>query len=323
MRSAFFCSTPYHIMTATAITMSEKLDADIYVIDEFSDSQKVVEGLKKSGVFNHVSVIPYTIDPRKCKGILSKINLYRRVLSLYLHTERNGKKYIGSRRYDRLYMFHFEHCYIQMFCVYFIRHFKGIRLFCYEDGNGSYYYPRIYDVHFLTRIYHWLFVGRTVSAKYFTIKVFSPKLYMIGHDDHPPITRVKKIQSLNSITGCQEKLFDIFNIKTDLKFPEKCIFLDTVRVEDLSAEGIEKLEHILKIISNDCELIIKDHPHRFHWSFIVIKMISVKDAFCLFFHLPRLLLKCSLIRNPLSSFCIRFLKPNCYIYMKMKWISIV
>ena len=57
MRNAFFCTTPYQVLVAIALSKQVQGLSDIYVIDQFEKADQLVDVLKECNRFDKVQLI--------------------------------------------------------------------------------------------------------------------------------------------------------------------------------------------------------------------------------------------------------------------------
>ncbi len=249
-------------MTATAITMSEKLDADIYIFDDFNDCRGVARRLKETHVFHQVRLISNTL----IKGDLgttipSKVKVYLKTLLLFLRTDKEVKRIIRNNKYSSLYIYHRQQCYVRMICMYFVKHFKGVKLFFYDEGIGSYYSRELFETHFMTKAFELLYCRKTIKNSEFRMRVFSPKLYLLGFEKNPPVPLSSSIKKLDQIDGFKDINERIFDLTGNTEIKQRVIILDTVREEEFCEEGQELFKNIVKLIVDELgDVVIKKHP---------------------------------------------------------------
>lgn len=85
MRLAFVCDTPYQILTATNLYWTSFIDkkksADLYIVNQFKDAEKIYNNLKKENMFDNV----YFLKREENRFMSSGIKRYLRVAYSYLN----------------------------------------------------------------------------------------------------------------------------------------------------------------------------------------------------------------------------------------------
>ena len=259
-KACFLCSTPYHVIVASAITISENLKSDVYIIDP-PIGGNVYERLNDCNVFNKVvRVKNYIKSPNN--SVFNSLSMYIEVLDKYLKVERIMGDLFSDSQYDALYVYHREQNIVRMICMYLVKHNSNIDLYYYEDGIGSYYNSVIFRDYTLTQLFEYIYCGKKISLRDFSIKLFYPELYTLGFKNDKPIQNSESIKQINKIDGFDTVLSGLFSKKDNNKILEKIIFLDTVREEEFDNKGMEVFgeisELLVKKYHND--MIIKYHP---------------------------------------------------------------
>lgn len=260
-KACFVCSTPFHIIVASAITMSEGLYSDIIVVKNFSGCEIICENLKKTGVFHEISIIddPFNRDSNTFSDI---VKVYISVLCNYLKVESVIGKYFKNPVYDSVYVYHREPNIVRMICMFLRKHNLSIKMYYYEDGIGSYYNNVIFNDYRLTQLFEYVYCGKKISLNDFSIKLFCPELYTFGFNNDKPIQNCEPIKKINKIDGFDKVLSGIFSKNDNNKILENIIFLDTVREEEFNEEGKEVFNEISILLSEKYRnnMIIKYHP---------------------------------------------------------------
>ena len=257
----FLCATPFHVLVASAIVCSEKLDADIYIFDDFSECDSLIERISNTKLFNNVYKINNSIRKLEKSNLFNRVRMYIKVLSMYIFIDHYGMKILrGNVYYSSLFIFHRDNSYVKTICMFLKKHNSGISICYYEDGIGNYCNRNIYNDKGISKLFEICHLKSVITLDDLVIYLFSPEFYYLYFGDNLPIKNVNKIINLNKLpelTSIVDNLYGNHNAESLTKL----IYLDTVRQEDLNNEGINLLDDILQQISTiDSSLIIKSHP---------------------------------------------------------------
>lgn len=142
---AFFCATPFQLITAVLIKECNysRADVSIYLLDYFEDAEGYVERVRKTGLFKEVNFIKaweiyqriHGVGRMKATGKLARI-----IWKIFHYTNYKRTLIRLGIRVHELEQVFFSH--MDPICILLGRYEKkkhqGIRFMGFEDGNGSY-----------------------------------------------------------------------------------------------------------------------------------------------------------------------------------------
>jgi hypothetical protein len=249
----FICATPYHLIVASAIAMSEKLNADLFVLDEFMSCEQIAENIRNIELFDQVRIIDNDI---------SKNSAYKKIRITYtlLFNKLVMERYLVEN-YKELYIFHRDHAYVKAACLYLKSKNPELTINLYDEGIGSYCNEQLFKQGNITRYLELLFCKKQIKNDDLSIFLFSPDLYIRGFKNHPPIHNISKICGLNKIDGYSNAIKKVFKSDKDEEISWDVLAFDTVRNEELTETGIEIFEASLDYCKNLFnKMKVKKHP---------------------------------------------------------------
>ena len=261
-QACFVCSTPYQIIGAISITLTEKIKADIFIVGFFPDFKKLSARLENMMIFNHV----YTIDcsektsstKRKNTATISFLNVLKQII----RPERFVSKYLGNLAYKTFYSSSRAH--IKMLFLYALqKRNPQMKINIFDDGLGS--YQKESHVLNATKI-------RNYAEKLFGLKSFnsdsvSIQLYLYKMAQLPQYLKKYPIRQMPRLNWYDEKnkriLKTLFGITDVLKNNEKVILFDNYRDSKSRINMFKKIDvcfqKIIDIVSNE-NILFKGHP---------------------------------------------------------------
>ena len=278
-RSFFICGTPYHIYIAVSIVITEALDADIYILDNYEDSKEYASKLKKMGIFSEVYFIKREFAYRKNHALIEKVKYRLNVNSLgkklymsglilkrsllkivtlcrymYLSEETNNTYIDYSRNYSSMYFS----------CGYVNReaflHFKkfghDFRFVHFEDGAGTYCSTAPFYICEQFR-------GIPVIDFRYTLKLYDPKLYLAAR---LKCMRPEKLERIARLERCEKNdmiINTLFAKEEQCSIWQKSIILDTVYNEIFVPNGTRAYKKLLEAIEKAFAVdgvVYKYHP---------------------------------------------------------------
>ena len=251
---AFFCSTPYQILVAINIklTQYEDEEADIYILNHFDNAKKIVENLEDKSIFSSVN---YTDCINFTKSFSSNklIRFYEKA-NVYLNYRSITEKYFDFKNkfYDEVYLT-YPDVIIQLAIKTLSQQNNKLKINLYEDGTGGY---TSFNPSFFKKLFNLVFGFDEVVDKYHSINIFQPELYSGSTQNNNII--VNKIPKINTKSKKLKYLInDIFSYKDNYDINEKIIFLEQ------PLHFVEGLNSDIKNIADEVlskEYIIKLHP---------------------------------------------------------------
>ncbi|AMB99872.1 hypothetical protein AWM75_07785 [Aerococcus urinaehominis] len=165
-RRCFFCSTPYQIIVACQIVNQYYLDGfnDIYILNHFENHRDIAYRLKEVSIFDNVYTVPSIELELQAQNENRFIRLYSYCKN-YLESHSILKKAGVQLHYDEVY-FSYPSTIIKLFLLAN----RSIKINCFEDGTGSYFYE---IESFFNKIDKLLLRGKKVANLF----LFKPKYY--------------------------------------------------------------------------------------------------------------------------------------------------
>ena len=278
-RSFFICGTPYHIYIAVSIVITEALDADIYILDNYEDSKEYASKLKKMGIFSKVYFIEREFAYRKNHARIEKVKyrlnvnslgkklymsgliLKRSLLKIVIFCqylcldEKTNNTYLDySRNYSSMY---FAYGYVNREAFLHFKKFKNdFRFVHFEDGIGSYC---------STIPYYQCEQFRNVPLVDFKyiLKLYNPKLYL---DARLKCAKPKRIEKIKVLERCEKNdmiISALFAEEELCSIWQKSIILDTTYSESFVPNESRVYKKLLEAIEKAFAVdgvVYKYHP---------------------------------------------------------------
>lgn len=259
--SAYFCSTPYQIITAIALQHMLQEEADIYIIPLFSAASKYAENIKKLDVFRNVKLVEDE-DIERNKNLKSKFLIHLRGAYKYLRVDKIVEEIlIDKSRYNKIYAS--SKSFIpRMVYFYCIKHKINSELIYFDDGEGSYDFKLRIEPSLADKIIRYFLFGKRSIENNHKMYLYDPDLYKeingcicgeriypISHDF--TTERFKKIMSI------------VFEIENKDLISEKAILIDMIKEVKYGDDEVKRINktysEISKMFAKD-GIVIKRHP---------------------------------------------------------------
>ena len=258
MKNLFLCNTPYQVIVATQIVTSkyENDVNDIIVTDRIADYESLYKNIKKSGVFNKVTIWKIKNKYARKSGVFFVVSLLLSKLGINIHSVNFGE-------YDNLFCGNIAKVATILYRI--VKQKKEVNTYLFEDGFSTYskecgdFFLKINRTKTikqkLLRIY------RKASFEFFLdlkgIFIFSPNI--LDWEPSFPIIEIDKIDSKNNnLVAIYNSIFGISTIVDSYSegviFFEESYFADSIDVGD---------EIIIKQLANKVGLdsfLLKIHP---------------------------------------------------------------
>lgn len=271
MRELYVSFTPYHILLNSSIASRRSLTADkeIIIIEDFSDAEKMLNGLKgwKDNPFKEHIMIKgiFSVDEIPEKSIFNVFRSNSVVNVLKEGIESLDDRY-GDAQIDKVFTCNDGRPHSQ-FLEYKCKKKRGHNIYV-EDGSSVYndFVGPILPLH--ESIFYNLYYGRwyektRVLGNYrYTdeIRAFRPDLVR-------PELRDKKIETIDmegftdlKKTGLTEKILDEFSVKLQTDYDNMILFLphsELIRKRNL-LPLYQKI--VSKVREDDKKILLKYHP---------------------------------------------------------------
>lgn len=261
MRNAFFCTTPYQVLTVYTLSQQLKGLSDIFIIDQFEQAGQLADAAKQCCVFNKVYLIREdSIFKMKRKGV-KPWQLRLRYMELYLRLDSVTRELIPDLS---IYTDLFASCnsfIARMFFMYAAKNRMDMKYHYYDDGIGSYYNRKIYYLSPFDYYARLFFVGRRAANIKYDLYLYYPKLFESLLPDIKVATyTINPIQRHDKEIKTVDRIYTVDQYK---KISQEVVFLDTVHAEMKFPMGHERViyevEEIIKEVGDE-NIIIKSHP---------------------------------------------------------------
>jgi hypothetical protein len=250
----FFCSTPYQILVAINIKLTQHEDekVELYILNHFDNAKNVVEKLKDENLFASVNYVDCNNFTKSFSS--NKIIRFYEKANAYFHYQRITEKYFDFKNkfYDEVYLT-YPDVIIQLAIKILFKQNDKLKINLYEDGTGGYtdFNPSVFK-----KLFNLIFGFDEVIDKYHSINVFQPELYSgNAQKNNNKINKIPKINAESKKIKCL--INDVFNYKNYYDISEKIIFLEQ------PLDFVDGLNNDLKNIAKEIltkDYIIKLHP---------------------------------------------------------------
>ena len=260
---AFFCTTPLHVLGAIAISRKTASKTDVYVTNQFLDSYRIVQFLKKEHVFHdviYIDAIKQKIEVRienGAKKILSEIHALSQYIWNCLRIKKTVRRYLNmDSDYKRIYIA--SNSMAGRYAIlYYFKTKKRFQIWQYDDGLGSYINRIAEAIPLYDRVIRTLLFGRK-SVNYNRHRIlFSPEYYHMMYGDDEEVKRIPTFENEQ-----KELIFRMYGVDQLPSMEPKVFFIDTVN-EGYTKDGWNSYTMVRKRIVDlvgDSKVMIKKHP---------------------------------------------------------------
>ena len=257
--SCFVCTTPFQIIGSVSIVMSEGILADLYVVPQFNDAEKMADRIREQKIFRKVIFVNTdTIEAYKRSG--SKLRKAAGIVANYINVRPVVESIIDKdAEYSHLYISSKANI-GRLFRLYFIRTRLDVQVTYIDDGESSYDNKMLITPSRSDYYIQLLLFGRKAVDYSYSLKLFSPELYHeLNPDSEIPVSKLPAIEK-NAETV---RIFNsIFNVSEDDFIDERVVILDILKSNLLPGEA-DKLDRIYGSIIDAFgadNVVIKKHP---------------------------------------------------------------
>ncbi len=263
IQNAFFCTTPYQIITSVVLNEIIGEKSDIYIIPQFKMAAEYAQNLEELNLFNRVKLVE-TAMIEKHKKAKNKFLMHVGIVQQYFNVEAIAETFLfPNTEYKKMYVS--SKAYIpRMAYLYCIKKDVETELVYYDDGEGSYYNKYRIKANYIDKIIRRMIFGKKAieGEKAQKIFLYEPELYRSLNDDHYNNSIIAIPHIINK-QRMQRIISKIFNISERDLIPEKAIILDVLKTGKFSKANIEALisiySRIQETFSRD-NTIVKKHP---------------------------------------------------------------
>lgn len=258
---AFFCTSPYQVLTSIVLKIALNKDADIYIVSLFDKAEKYADNLRKLNIFRRVKLIDSATVERHKKA-KSKFLMHLGIVLQYFNIEKVGKEILFlDTRYD--YFFASSKAFVPRIAYFYCTKHRIVpEMVYYDDGEGSYYFKDRTEPSIMDKIARRIVIGKKSVIRADKLYLHDPQLYkeINGNYSERELIEIPRIINNEDIKEIISKVFEIK--KTDL-IREKTIIIDMIKEVKYGPEEVEKINNTYQTIqdyfTND-EIIIKKHP---------------------------------------------------------------
>lgn len=256
MNACFFCTTPFQIITAVSMCPSLKENADLYIIDQFSNAELYAGRIQNLGLFSYVKVV-HEKEVYSHKVSRNRFITHLRIAKSYLKVDEFAEKVlIPGREYDQLY-FSSKAYIARMVMLYYIKRKVKMNADFIDDGEGSYTNNAILKPSLLDSVVRFLIFGKKGLFQPKTKHLYSPELYyrLNGKTEEEVIG----IECSWKSKVTREKLNYIFDYDKSKAITEEVVVLDSLYDENQRKIVDDLYLRLAKKFGRE-QVIIKKHP---------------------------------------------------------------
>lgn len=258
---AYFCTTPYQIITAIALKKQTGQKADIYIVPQFKMAAQYAENIGKLNIFNNVRLVD-TTSLESHKAARSKLLMHIGIVGQYFKVNKIGKEIlIPDTEYTKIYVS--SKAYIpRMAYLYCVKNDVNTELVYYDDGEGSYYNKYRIEATGIDKVIRRIIFGKKSIEGSHVLYLYNPELYRAINGNHWN-GEIREIAHSIKKSNIKEHLSQIFDIGNQDLINEKVVILDVLKPGKYAEEDITKLYGIYERIRERFtfeQTIVKKHP---------------------------------------------------------------
>lgn len=259
--SCYFCTSPFQFFSILALAIERKEIADLYIDPQFSGAALFADRIRKKYIFHSVNVINSTKIYNKYMRSKPGIKNHLQIANTYLHVEEISKMILlPGVKYNNIFLS--SKAYLpRIVQLHYIKKKWKFNLYYFDDGAGSYYNDRAYQIKKADKLVRRLLFGKKSIDTRHTRFVFAPDIYRLLNQNKP--NEIKRIQRFWENESGRSTINYIFNAFDKLSFKEKLIILDQPKDEILNSTDIESINNIYHMFADNIgysNVIIKKHP---------------------------------------------------------------
>lgn len=250
-KSCFFASTKFQLINAIVIAVQEKLEADLYLIDEgiYKNAKELGEAIRNERIFRNV----YVVDTDSINAN-AKTTHFQSVF-LYLNNRKFINKILHSFDYSKAF-FSTNSLVERMAKYFFLKHRKA-DIYYFDEGIASYIGAMEKKNKFERIIRRIAFGSRSLISK-FDRYLYTPELYYNSSSEE----KIYKINGINEDPYTLYALNRIFDYNDNMNLGRKALVIDTAYKsafkEGKCIDYLNTIEKVIECFNND--IVIKPHP---------------------------------------------------------------
>ncbi len=263
-QACFACTTPYQVIGAISIVLSEKLEADIFICDTFSGCVELSDRLDDMKIFQNVYCVSYNdIKPGLIK-MPSKLASCLIPLLQIIQPERYISRILSEDvAYETFYMSSRAHIKM-LLCSVLKKRNAEMKIVFFDDGLGSYQE----NSHALNagRWYRWsesmLGMNKILNPKLISIQLYLYKMAQLPQ--YLKNCPIRQMSRLNWNNEHENKLLKtLFGLENTKEHNEKIILFDNYRDSKSRIEMFKKIDvcfqKVFDLAGAD-NILFKGHP---------------------------------------------------------------
>lgn len=259
--SCFFCTSPFQFFSILALATEQQEIADLYIDPQFSGAALFAERIKGKNIFHNVEVINSSKIYNKYMRSKPGIKNHLQIAKTYLHVEEITKMILlPGIKYKNIYLSSKAY-FPRIIQLYYIKKKWDFNLYYFDDGAGSYYNDRAYQIKKTDKLVRWLLFGKKSIDTGHKRFVFAPDIYKLLNPNKS--NEIKRIQRFWEEEAGRRIINYIFNVSDKILIKEKLIILDQPKDEILNTADIESINNIYRLLVEKIgfgNAIIKKHP---------------------------------------------------------------
>lgn len=261
MNSCYICSTPFQILTSMSIADKSEGLSDIYIINKFKDAPMTGKRLEKTGFFNKVSIIE-DVSANAFEGIKKRsIQAYTLHIKNYLEIDKLVNSMIPNIiNYSDLYI-SCNSFMPRLFALYIKKKKLNVQIHYYDDGIGSYYDKKMYDISNRDYWGRLIFIGKRATKIEYDLYLYNPDLFREMLPQYN--VALNKIKMLKKTEQNEVIVKHLYEISDDYTISQKVIYFDVVRKDFVNISSSDYVDSLIKKIENltgEENMVVKPHP---------------------------------------------------------------
>jgi len=262
-KTAYFCSSAYHVFTAINLKSHDmESESDLYILNNFGSSKTLRDNAEKLGMFKKVVLLDTLAVNKRHSLDNTLLRYYQKIHNLVFYKSLL-KDYMDLDVY-------YDHVYIgfpDLVTQYAIIHFKtlnkNLKVSIYEDGLISYYRP-IYPIKGVKKLFKKLFKKYSVLDEYDEYLFYDRTLCNASQEEYN-IVNIPKIKPDDEFL---KKAYNtVYNYTENDDFDEKYVYIEQLLKHfsqdvtdiDFDKRNMDIYNQLIDNMDND-KLLLKIHP---------------------------------------------------------------
>lgn len=257
--NAFFvCTTPFQVMSAISLVLTNNEIADICVDFKFEGYNDFLARLAKRNIFRKIIDINSIPEIKFYRKETNSFFKSLKLIKLFTNIQKIGEKIFENKANSLIYVYASCDC----FAANLLRAYLGAckekyDIIYFDDGEGSYdNFPKRKSLlkKFFFHIFSIKSMINTTVKKY----LYAPFVYNTIQKDNHIILQMPLINSLPKIFN---EIKYIFNIENVVCIKQRYIYLDIIANDVLPSNEIENYRLLISKLNDICgDFCLKRHP---------------------------------------------------------------